>query len=161
MNFDNLKSRFTVEQHLILEFFLCLLIAFLFFKPTPSNKINTDGFSKDTALMFALEVDGKVKVTPNGGETSTITPEKNLFNQNLILSSIGIAIVRATDIKSHAIKQVGIFDRIISPAMATAHNLPDHVYYNYNWSIGNVTGCYRYDITGYPGVPPKYVGACI
>ncbi len=160
MNIDKIKSILTLEQHLLFELFLCFVIALLLFNTQKNIVLDSNGFTKDTALVFGVEFNGNINVAARDGDKTTVTPEINPLKKGsgILLNSIGTAIIRNNNSTD---KKLGFIDNIISPAMASMHNLPGHDYLNFPWTIGGVSGCYRYDITNYPSVPAKFVGACI
>lgn len=165
MNIHNATSKSPVKYHLMAELFLCLIIVILLIKlisDRPNIKIDTQGFVKNTVLNFSLLPDGTFIVAKSNGEVIDTVPKENPTTKDALkqLHSIAVAVTEDIDKNNYADKEVGLIDRIISPAMANIHNLPGHRYFNYSWTFGNQRGCTRYDITYYP---PTYtnVGACI
>ncbi|MBK8816370.1 MAG: hypothetical protein IPN42_13105 [Methylococcaceae bacterium] len=164
MYINKIMSTLTFHKHICIEILLFLIIVFLLFRTTINTNVYYQDTGRNTVLTFSLMPDGVLVVSePNVGNVVTV-PREKLINrgQPVNLGEIGFAITeyKSDDKTDHHDLVGGLLDKIISPAMATKHNLPGHIYWNYSWTIGSKKGCTRYDVTKYPPTLIN-VGACI
>lgn len=165
MSDDKEATNSAVKYHVMVELFLSLIIVIILIKIfiyIPDIKVDTQGFIKNIVLNFSILPDGTFVVSKQNGEVIDTIPLKNQSSEESLkqLINVGIAVIEKIDTRNYVDRKLGLIDSIISPAMASKHNLPGHKYWNYYWVIGNQTGCTRYDITNYPP-NLKNVGACI